>query len=212
MQIPAPIDPHNSGYAPLTHTPVHGALVLDDKLSIMRGRVHELTGQGRDVLALALCACSSGTLVWIGTRREVDALAPTGLREFVDPSRFILVVGSHRREILWAAEQALRTRGVACVTFQLSEGPDLTESRRLQIAAESSGATGLILLSGQAQVSAAQTRWQCEPVCDGQTEWVWRCEKNKRGRLGRWKVRRQGGANGWSPKAGFVHLDAAPSA
>jgi protein ImuA len=192
--------------------PVHGDIKLDGKLAIMRGCVHELTGQSADVLALVLASALKGAVIWIGHWRQIASLTPSGMSRFVDPARVTLVIANDRREVLWAAEQALRTQGVACVIFEVSEGPNLTESRRLQIACEESGATGLALISGQTQTSAAQTRWQCSSLVAKDADWIWRCQKNKKDRPSSWKARWQGGAYGRTPKAGAVHLDAAPGA
>ena len=194
--------------APVRALPAHGSVKLDGKLTLMRGRVHEVTGHSADILALALASALTGVVIWIGNRRQITSLTPTGIHPFVDPARVLLVIGNDRREILWASEQALRTVGVACVIIELSEGPDLTESRRLQIASEDSGATGLVLVSGHTQTSAAQTRWQCSSVAESNADWIWRCQKNKRDRLSHWKARWQGGAYGRTAKAGRFHLDA----
>ena len=62
----------------------------------------------------------------------------------------------------------------------------MTESRRLQIAAEEGGAIGLILLRDRANTSAAETRWECRAASGG--GWDWICTKRRRGVPGAWQV------------------------
>jgi len=164
----------------------HGHIRLAQPVELARGRVHEILGESADVFALAAIAAASGPVLWTGLRRDVGSLAPTGLQRFIDPARLILVFGGDRGELLWAAETALRARSAPCVILELKEGPGLKESRRLQIAAEESGAIGLILVQGRARTSAAETRWQCDAVRED--AWNWICTKSKRGRPGAWRV------------------------
>lgn len=163
-----------------------GDLRLAAPLALARGRLHEALGEGADSLALAAAAGAAGPLVWIGLKRDMASLAPTGLQGFADPARFLLVSGQDRSELLWAAEQALRARAAPCVILELKDGPDLRESRRLQLAAGESGALGLVLVRGQARTSAAETRWQCDAAPGG--GWTWICTKRRRGPPGAWHV------------------------
>ena len=164
----------------------HGEITLARPLRLARGRVHEVMGDSPEVFALAAAARVAGPVLWIALPRDAGSLAPTGLQRFVDPARLILVVGIDRGECLWAAEQALRARSAPCVILELKDGPDLRESRRLQIAAEEGGAIGLVLLQGRARTSAAETRWRCEALAGEGWEWI--CIKSKRGAPGAWRV------------------------
>lgn len=155
-------------------------------LELARGRVHEVLGDSADVFALIIAGAAGGPVFWTGTSRDAGSLAPTGIQDFLDPARLVLAIGLNRAEILWAAEQALRARSAACVVIELQDGPDLRESRRLQVAAEEGGAIGLILVRGRASTSAAETRWQCSAAAGG--GWVWTSTKHKRGRPGAWRV------------------------
>lgn len=163
----------------------HGQIRLAQPVGLARGRVHEVLGDGGDAFALMAAACTAGPVLWIGLARDIECLAPTGLQRFLDPARFVVVVGGDRDELLWAAEQALRARSAPCVILELKDGPDLKESRRFQIAAEDSGAIGIVLIQRRAQTSAAETRWQCDAAGDA---WEWRCTKSKRGLTGAWRV------------------------
>lgn len=176
-------------------------VMLTAELSLRRGRVHEVTGAAADSFAVVVGAKVSGPIVWIGLARDVGTLTPIALRAFIDPSRVLLTEGANRKEVLWAAEQVLRCKGAALVVIQLRLGPDLHESRRLQLAAEQGGCLGLILIERRAQASAAQTRWECQPqktikaANDGalSERWSWTLTKNKSGPVGRWSVSYKGG-------------------
>ncbi len=177
---------HTVAAAELQGPAAHGEIRLAQPVRLARGRVHEVMGDSADIFALAAAARAVGPVLWIGLKRDVDTLAPTGLQRFVDPARLILVSGGDRSELLWAAEQALRARSAPCVILELRDGPDLRESRRLQIAAEESGAIGIVLVQGRARTSAAETRWRCDAAAgDG---WGWLCTKSKRGPPGAWRV------------------------
>ncbi len=171
----------------------HGELCLARGVRLARGRMHEVMGESADIFALAAAACAGGPVVWIAPQRDVASLSPTGLQAFVDPARLILVACGDRRELLWAGETALRDRLGPCVILELKDGPDLRESRRLQIAAEESGAIGLVIIHGRARTSASETRWQCDPGSEGGWDWV--CTKNKRGRPAAWRASWRGEAD-----------------
>ncbi|MEM8988563.1 MAG: hypothetical protein AAGC95_17760 [Pseudomonadota bacterium] len=166
----------------------HGVVALCEEVRLARGRAHEVQGAGADIFALMTAARMQGPVMWAGRSVDAQTLAPTGLQDFIDPARVIVVSCVTRDEVLWTAEQALRSPGAACVIVDLDEGPDLKTSRRLQIAAEEGGGLGIILIKARAQTSAAQTRWLCEPCSDGDALWVWRLIKDKGGRTGVWRV------------------------
>lgn len=87
-----------------------------------------------------------------------------GLKRFgFDPGRFLFARALNPRDALWAMEEALRLGGLAAV-MGARERMDLTMSRRLQLAAESSG-TPIFLLRGKddENLSAARTRWRVAP-------------------------------------------------
>jgi len=164
----------------------HGVVWLVETIQLSKGRVHELLGDSAFMFAALAVSRLKGPVIWAGLPQAVRTVAPTGVQDFFDPARLILTTGVSRTEILWAAEQALRARCAPCVIAEIQDGPDLKESRRLQIAAEEYGALGLILVHRAPQTSAAETRWHCQAAPGG--GWDWACTKNKRGRGGRWHV------------------------
>lgn len=174
------------------------AFRTSDALTIAAGlpglqwqRVHEVVGRGALHFGLtaakhAKVVSSAHPVVIIGTGRDVHALRPEGLGAYVPPASVTLIEAGRRNDILWAAEQALAAKAQAIVLVQIDQGPTLSESRSLQIAAEQGGSLGIILISRQARSSACQTRWDCVPVPKG---WDWTIVKNKTGPVGQWRIR-----------------------
>jgi protein ImuA len=195
---------------------------LADNVVLPRARVHEVLGRASDSFAVLTAAQTRGAIFWIGERAAVGTLTPFALSDFIDPTRIVLIETSDRKETLWATEQSLRCPGAAVVITQLHLGPDLRESRRLQLAAETGGGLGLVLIERRAQASAAQTRWECEP--DSRADmlgaprlnaagWSWALTKNKAGPVGRWRVDWSRAQNGdKNGQKGYVHLAAATAA
>ena len=169
-------------------------LALHQEIGLKLGRTHEIVGRSSDGFACAAIAKSKGPAIWIGRHIDIRSLSPLALSRYFNPSRLTLAECVCRKEILWAAEQALRSDGFEVVIFQLKQGPNLSESRRLQLASEKGGSLGLSIIERGAQSSAAQTRWQCDPAAMNDTEiihpvWRWTLTKNKSGQLGEWLVR-----------------------
>jgi protein ImuA len=98
-------------------------------------------------------------VLWCLQRPDLHApgLALIGLAA----ERLVLVRACDEHEILWAMEEGLRSRALAAVVGEV-EALSTTASRRLQLAAETSGVTGFVLhrCGGMAAASAAVTRWR----------------------------------------------------
>lgn len=159
--------------------------------SLQWQRVHEVVGRGAlhfglTVAKQAKAALSAHPVVIIGTGRDVHTLRPESLGAYVPPASITLIEAGRRDDILWAAEQALAAKAQAVVLVQIDQGPTLSESRSLQIAAEQGGGLGIILIARQARSSACQTRWDCNPLPTG---WDWTVVKNKTGPVGQWRIR-----------------------
>jgi len=158
-----------------------GVAAIDGVLpggGLSRGALHEILGLGGDeedgVLAAAfaagiiarLMAAGDGMGLWCLPRPDLygPGLAAHGL----DPGRLVLVRAPRDDEILWAMEEGLRAPGIAAVVGEVGALPAVA-SRRLQLAAERSGITALLLRrwrdGGQAAreralPNAAVTRWR----------------------------------------------------
>jgi protein ImuA len=135
---------------------------------LARGCLHELCGAadhgaalGFAVALLGRLMAAGGHVVWIGPRDELFApgLAELGLA----PERLIMVGTRARAARLWALEESLRSPGLAAALAEVDR-LSLTESRRLQLAAEAKGVSALLLRppGAGATPSAAATRWLIE--------------------------------------------------
>ncbi|MGL4543042.1 MAG: ImuA family protein, partial [Polymorphobacter sp.] len=102
-------------------------------------------------------------VLWCVSRRDLFApgLAAVGLH----PDLLVHVEAGNDTGVLRAVEEGVRHAGLAAVIGEVRRLP-LVASRRLQLAAEASGVTVLMLLrddsAAHAEPSAALTRWQIE--------------------------------------------------
>lgn len=182
------------------------------------------------VAALAACAlraqgkAGGGPLVFIAPRRcFADFGAPYGhgLRALgINLGRVLLVETQNDQDALWAMEEALRPEAAACAVAGTIDGKlDLTESRRLNLTASSSGALLAVLRSHAATgSSAAATRWRVAAAASGRDRfgalsgprWNVTLERCRNGRPGHWLLE-------WNHVADRFHLaqvvaDRAPAA
>jgi protein ImuA len=136
------------------------------------GAVHELCGDGPDawraslstLFAAGILARLKGPVLWCLHSR--DLFAPALARVGLHPDRVIYCETWKDSEVLPAMEDGLRYRGLAGVVGELTRLP-LSQSRRLQLAAESSGVIALVLRrSGMErdEPNAAFSRWRITPA------------------------------------------------
>lgn len=174
-------------------------------LTLQPGRAHEVSGAASIVFAALQAGARQGPVVWIDGRRPEGRIDPYGLTPFIDPERLILIDAPSEADVFWAMEECLRSGAAPTVIGAAGRAADLTQSRRLQLAAEAGAAaaeTGAAPLAIQitpqsaqntAGSPAAETRWLAEPAPSwvegrGRPRWVWTLLKNKRGPLGAWLV------------------------
>jgi protein ImuA len=137
------------------------------------GALHEVTGGGNaatDGAAAALfvagmAARTKGKVLWCITWPDLfaPALSQVGLK----PDRVIYVEAGNEKRVLACAEEGLRHGGLGAVVAEVARLP-MTASRRLQLAAEGSGAIGIALRRWHRlteaddfnQPTAAMTRWR----------------------------------------------------
>jgi protein ImuA len=137
------------------------------------GGVHEVMEAGAAsehaacaaLFSAALLARLKGPVLWCLSRRDLfaPALAGVGLH----PDRVIYAETFRDAEILALVEEGLRHRGLVGVVGEVPR-LGLTASRRLQLAAEASGVTALIVRRWRSDAerasaeepSAALTRWR----------------------------------------------------
>ncbi len=157
--------------------------------------------------ALALAAlriATGGSALAIQTdfaAREAGALYGPGLDGLGLPmQRLILVRVPRPVDVLWACEEALKSRGVDIVIAELPEAgaaADFTATRRLTLAARAGGGLGILLRQRPAVgTTAAMTRWQVAAAPStpdrfgglGATVFDLTLNRNRRGPCGRFLV------------------------
>ena len=137
------------------------------------GALHEVAGGGNGAIdgaaaalfAAGIAARTKGKVLWCMARTDLfaPALAQAGLA----PDRVIYVEAGDDRTVLACMEEGLRHGGLGAVIGEVAR-LSMTASRRLQLAAEGTGAVGLALrrwsrpvdATDFGQPTAAMTRWR----------------------------------------------------
>ncbi|MEE4200114.1 recA-like protein [Erythrobacter sp.] len=109
-------------------------------------------------------------VLWVQDRRAVQLTGrpyvhglPPDLRE-----RIVHVEAASPQDMLFALEEGLKCRDLACVIGEITGNPralDFTASRRLSLTAERHGvALWLVRLEADADLSSARMRWRARPA------------------------------------------------
>lgn len=165
------------------------------------------TGFISGLLRAFMQAMPGGQCLWISKRRIIypPALAAYGIA----PERIVFVRFATDRDVLWAAEEALKCEGLAAVVGEVGE-LSFTASRRLQLAVESSRVTGFIhrcYPRRETEANACVTRWRITPLPSATTDnlpgvghprWRVHLQKVRAGRPGVWQLE-------WT-REGFRHV------
>jgi protein ImuA len=219
-----------------------GVAAIDRSLpggGLARGALHEILGVGGDeedgAVAAAfatgvlgrLVMARDGLVLWCLPRPDLygPGLAVHGL----DPGRLVLVRVSRDAEILWAMEEGLHSPGIVAVVGEVGALPAVA-SRRLQLAAERSGATAFLLrrwreggraARERALPNAAMTRWRIaalpsRPVRDepgvGHPRWRIELLRCRGGEPGCWEMEVPDATDHVSLAAALADRPAAPLA
>lgn len=150
---------------------------IDSRLpgcGLAHGGIHDLTGDLPAITGfLAALLGRQKTirhLLWVTPQADLFAL---GLSQFgLDHRRLILACTQRNDDRLWAVEEALRESSIGAAIAEVDDA-DLTETKRLQLAAEASGSIGF-LVRRKRQTSAALTRWLIEPSTSADCSTTWR--------------------------------------
>jgi protein ImuA len=137
------------------------------------GALHEVAGGSNDTIhaaaaalfAAGITARTKGKVLWCLARPDLfaPALAQAGLM----PDRVIYVEAGDEKSVLICFEEGLRHGGLGAVVAEVAH-LSLTASRRLQLAAESSGTVGIAIRRWRqpteaadfGQPTASVTRWR----------------------------------------------------
>ncbi|MEP9389890.1 ImuA family protein [Mesorhizobium sp. KR9-304] len=136
------------------------------------GALHEVAGGGNGAVdgaaaalfAAGIAARTVGKVLWCVTRP--DLFAPAIEQAGLPPGRVIYVEAGDEKAVLACFEEGLRG-GFGAVVSEIAR-LSMTASRRLQLAAESSGAIGIAIRRWRRQTeatdfgqpTAAETRWR----------------------------------------------------
>ena len=142
------------------------------------GAVHEASGSAvggfAAWLAGRLVRHLGGAVLWCVKLGSTGQLYGPGLAAFgLDVGGLIIVRCRRRADMLWVMEESLRCSSFAAVIGECDDEINLAASRRLQLAAETGGTTGLILRRGGITAarngnepklipSACASRWQVD--------------------------------------------------
>lgn len=148
-------------------------------------------------LAARLQRATHGSLIWLPARS--DLYGPGLARLGLDTGQLILIETPRAADRLWAFEEALRTPGLAGVVAELDR-IEPKPARRLQLAAETAGTTGLVLQSNPSlPILAATTRWSVDALPGGRDRfgfpdgferprWQVALQRSRLGHTGSWCV------------------------
>jgi protein ImuA len=141
------------------------------------GALHEVAGGGNGAIdgaaaalfSAGIAARTKGRVLWCVTRQDLfaPAIAQAGLL----PDRVIYVEAGDEKSLLACFEEGLRHGALGAVIAEVAR-LSMTASRRLQLAAEGSGAIGIAVRRWRRQTDAADfgqptasvTRWRVSAV------------------------------------------------
>jgi protein ImuA len=169
---------------------------------LVRGALHEVAATGEAHLpaaagfALAVAKRAAPLrLIWISedmALAESGAPHGTGLDAFgLAPEQLVTVSAAHRRDLLWAMEEALRCGATTAVIGEIRAGiVDGVAIRRLSLAAVESGTLALLLRTEPPNdASTAATRWlvgAAPSIVPGTPRLAAQLVRNRRGPTGTW--------------------------
>lgn len=156
-------------------------------LGLALSRLHEFCGPARTALAAVLMGRMAGPVLWVCPGWQPERLYPDGLAPFADPGRLVMARARRMEDLLWAAEEGLRSGAAPLVVADLPEPPALTPVRRLHLAAAAGTEAartanrppvlGLMLTPGTGGAPGVESRWHMAPLPapsrlnEGATRW-----------------------------------------
>ena len=197
---------HRHDRVALGHSEADSAL----KGGLARAAIHEVFCEGRQgaagtgfVMGLAGRVTARKPLLWVRqdfSELETGALSMSGLKELgLDPRHLVTVRAADVESALRTSADALACDALGAVVLELWGDVrqfDLVASRKLTLAAQSSGVTGLMLrMAAQPLPSTAETRWMLRaahsPPGTAWSAWGAPCFdaellRNRHGPCGRW--------------------------
>ncbi len=182
--------------------PLADPFVLAPGIVLARARAHEVAGPARVTFAILAAARLAGPVLWLQPSWAAERPMGDGLSVFLDPGRLVFGRARTATEILWAAEETLRTGLMPLVVAELPAPPGLTAVRRLHLAAEAGMAQAgaplaLLLTPGDGGAPGVETRWHIAAAPgwagDGTPHWRLRRARARMAPERTWEVRLRGG-------------------
>ena len=177
-----------------------------------RGAIHEFVSETKVEYAatfgfvsglLSRLAAGNKPCLWICQSRAFFPLSVTKFN--LSPNQIIFINAPRTQDALWAFEEALKCNGLSAIVAEIPR-ISFSESRRLQLAAEKSKATGLLLRSTKYHnTTTSVARWHIKSLPSisddglpgvGYPQWNVALSKVRNGKPGSWPV-------AWRP-AGFT--------
>lgn len=158
-------------------------VALHEQITLDATRVHEACGPARRTFAMWLAGQMEGHVMWIVPARERNRLHPDGMMAFADPARFLFVEPIRDEDVLWSAEEALRSGAIPLIVIDLPSPATLLAVRRLHLAAETGGEIGipplgLMLTPGEGGAPGVESRWHMTPAHEAETR-RWRLTRSR---------------------------------
>jgi protein ImuA len=171
---------------------------------LVRNALHEIAATGEAhlpaaagfALAVAKRAAPSPRLLWVSEDMafaESGVPHGAGLDAFGLAPELVMVSATHRRDLLWAMEEALRCGATTTVIGEMRAGAiDGVAVRRLSLAAAESGTLALLLRAEPPRdASTAATRWlvgAAPSIVPGTSRVAAQLVRNRRGPTGMWSL------------------------
>lgn len=190
-------------HPPLTRAPAVPLLPGMPEITLMQGRIHEASGPARRTLAIWLAAQTQGPVFWIAPGWTTERLNSDGVRDWIDPARLIFVSPRRAEDLLWTMEEILRAGATALSIADLPGLPNLTQVRRMHLAAEAGGQNGahlplgLLLTPGAGGAAGVETRWTMQPRHHkGRDSWQLDRVRARMAPCKSWQIEGSGGGQG----------------
>ena len=122
--------------------------------------MHEIYGPAAASLTSIIMSFTTGAIIWIRPRNQLQQLNPNGLIEIKNNINNYIIVYSNPKQALWATEQAARSGACSAVVAEMEKPPNFVTSRRLQLIARTYCTLVIVLPSNEKSIvpSAAETR------------------------------------------------------
>lgn len=142
-----------------------GGLALASLHEVAGGGNGAIDGAAAALFAAGIAGRTIGKVLWCVTRQ--DLFAPAIAQAGLSPGRVIYVEAGDEKAVLACFEEGLRHGGLGAVVAEVAK-LSMTASRRLQLAAESSGTIGIAIRRWRRQAdttdfgqpTASVTRWR----------------------------------------------------